>query len=115
MRTVGQLYYQETGLCSAQVNIPVSVIRCTIHVEANESNIINRWKFFIFCENYTYVLKETFIVLGIDLQCFMDISKHFKETDDVARRSKALYKTIKLYQNSLSSMERVNKEIFKSI
>ena len=45
--------------------------------------------------------------LGIDLQCFMDMSQHFKETDDVARRSKAMYRMIKLYQNSLSSLEKV--------
>lgn len=52
---------------------------------------------------------------GIDLQCFMDISKCFKETDDVARRSKALYKTIRLYQNSLSSMEKCVKPVIAAV
>lgn len=55
MRTVGQLYYQETGSCSAQVNIPLSFIRCTRHVnEANESNILMD-------KNFLYFVKITHI------------------------------------------------------
>lgn len=46
-------------------------------------------------------------ILGIDLQCFMDIGQNFKETDDIARKCKAMLKVIRLYQSSLSSIEKV--------
>ncbi len=56
---------------------------------------------------FSLILKLLLLSAGIDLQCFMDLSQEFKESDDVVRKCKALYKTIRLYQDSLSSLEKV--------
>lgn len=59
------------------------------------------------CDHVDDIFRDVFF-LGIDLQCFMDMGQNFKETDDIARKCKAMLKVIHLYQSSLSSIEKVN-------
>lgn len=50
-------------------------------------------------------------ILGIDLNSLVDLSQNANEFDDVARKARYLYKTIRFYQDGISSLERCAKPV----
>lgn len=50
---------------------------------------------------------SSILLLGIDLHDMMSLGVELSEQEDIARKSGILWRLIKLYQNSISSIEKV--------
>lgn len=50
---------------------------------------------------------QVYFFIGIDLYDFMNIGEKLAEHDDIARKSKILRALIKLYQDSITTLEKV--------